>query len=67
MSDTVQHDTTRRQKIEINEPALTHRLFQNSFKEWMQWFCLIRKIVPKYGTTVDEASFSKSFYYSSQL
>jgi hypothetical protein len=28
----VQHDTTRRQKIETNESALTHCLFENRFK-----------------------------------
>jgi hypothetical protein len=26
------HDTTRRQKTELNEAASTHRLFQNRFK-----------------------------------
>jgi hypothetical protein len=59
------HDTTRRQKIEINEPASIHRLFQNRFKGayGCSGFCLIRKIVPKYSTTVDEApQFPNSFF-----
>jgi hypothetical protein len=46
------------------EPASsTHRLFQNRFKGAHECndFCLIRKIVPKDGTTVAETPLSKFF------
>ena len=68
MSENVQHkyslsDTTRRRKKEISRLQLIV-YFRIVLKELMRGysgFCLIRKIVPKYGIIVAESPFAKFF------